>query len=203
MSDYQHQIVLLNQIAEPEIIDSEDTNDKLKILTGQGFPPRPNTYYKQRCLKKTFNFFTMPAFPEVFDLHTYKNDDHMSYINKKWLRSHFDIVENWVVLTPKRKCPYSIRMAAKFLLEEAYLFDIGTSPSKNQLLGKRTAEEAFGSIDSDDVDALMPRMIYSQDDERRAQINSDWSDYCCTKKKHFLLNDSDTFSINKTLYNSV
>ena len=52
-------------------------------------------------------------------------------------------------------------MVAKFLIEEAYKYDIGSSPSKNQLLGKRTAVEAFASIDRDEMQECMPRINYS------------------------------------------
>ena len=131
MPDYQHQIVLLDETAEPTIFDTDDTCERLKILVGQGFPAKPNHYYKQHILKQMFNFFTMQSLPEDLDLHTYKDDDHLRYIDKKQLRSHFEIVMNRPMLAPKRKFPYSTPMAAKYLLEEAYMFQLEGSPSKN------------------------------------------------------------------------
>ena len=93
----------------------------------------------------------MPTLPEEIDVHNYQDDNHLRYIKKRQLRSHFDIVENRHKLSPLRKGGYSARMAAQFMLTEAYNFELGATPSKNQLLGKRTAEEAFSSTDRESI----------------------------------------------------
>ena len=42
MPDYQHQIVLLDETAKPEFLESPDLTNIFKMLTGQGFEAKSN-----------------------------------------------------------------------------------------------------------------------------------------------------------------
>jgi hypothetical protein len=80
MPDYQPQIVILDASAETSLFEEPEEDEMHKILTGQGFPAKPTQYYKQRHLKQTFNFITTTTLPDILDVHSYPNDDHMRYI---------------------------------------------------------------------------------------------------------------------------
>ena len=66
------------------------------------------------------------------------------------------------------------------------MFELGADSTPSQLLGKRTAEEAFCEIPERHMERIMPDMIGDEEGWRKQDIDQNWSELCCTKKREVL-----------------
>ena len=185
MPNYETQIVLLHDAAKTPIFTLMEKQEKLRILTGQGFPKQPNQSFPGPNFKQTFNFFSLESLPDALDSAYDENKPLGNYLDKQQLRKHCDFIVNRPVLAAKRQFPYSAPELAQYLIENSYNFQLDSRSTDSQILGKRTAEDAFGYIEREYVKIKMPPIIYTEEQDRQSQIDSDLHDLYTTKSSDF------------------
>ena len=107
------------------------------------------------------------------------------------------------MLASKRQFPYSAPELAQYLIENSYNFQLDSRSTDSQILGKRTAVDAFSNIEQKQIKIKMPRIIYTEEQDRQSQIDSNWYDLCTTKSSDFPSFENSQWNTYKYVLNTV